>query len=180
MTTQIKPQDAYWQFDEYSTTEQINYIQYQDGKRITSTMDNAEICTLQDNVNPYTVLAALDDATDKVRYQIKDTNFTKDQIDNLISNGDISLTNAGNVKFKGEDLDLSQVGYEVHALLIEDLQKDIKEINALIVDMQKIENAILQNKTIQDNGELNIDIYGDNAYKGEFWDDAQSISSARR
>ena len=174
MTTNIKPQDAYWQFGEYSTAAAIDYKKYEDGERIDASMNTAAIRELPDKVNPYTVLAALDEATHKVRFQIGNDILDKAQIKNKIAQGSISLTNAGNVKYNGRDLDLSQVGYEVHALLIEDLQKDIKEINALIVNMQKIENAILQNKTIQDKGEVKIDIFGDNAYKGEFWDDMRS------
>lgn len=147
----ISADDAHWQFGYYSTTPVTTDV-FSDGEKVSATLSAADLKTAEDNIDPWEVLSALDDAAEMVKYQINGTLYTSDEIQTKIDNGKLTITSSGYIEFNGTQLDTAEVGYEVHVLLVEKLQNEISELNELVLNMQKMENVLLLNEDIKDDG----------------------------
>ena len=148
----ISTDDAYWQFG-YHANADVDTTIFADGERVDTTLSASELKLADANIDPWEVLAALDDAAEAIQYQIDGEIFTSQQIQTLINNGDLDITSSGYILYEGNQLDTDQVGYEVHSLLIEKLQEEINELNDFISDMQIMENVLKLNDDIKDDGE---------------------------
>lgn len=145
--------DPYWQFGAFANASVTTTV-FDDGERKTETLDADELKVVDENIDPWSILASLGETSDAVRYQIKGVEYTSSEIQTFINDGDLSLTSAGSIVFKGETLEYADVGYEVHTLMIEKLQDDIEQINELLEQLNYISAALGESTTFEEDGEI--------------------------
>lgn len=145
--------DPYWQFGAFANASVTTTV-FDDGERKTETLDADELKVVDENIDPWSILASLGETSDAVRYQIKGVEYTSSEIQTFINDGDLSLTSAGSIVFKGETLEYADVGYEVHTLMIEKLQDDIELINELLEQLNYISAALGESTTFEEDGEI--------------------------
>lgn len=145
--------DPYWQFGAFANASVTTTV-FDDGERKTETLTATELKAVDENIDPWTVLASLGETSDAVRYQIKGVEYTSSEIQTMIDDGNLTLTSAGSLVFNGDTLDYSEVGYEVHTLMIEKLQDDIDQINVLLEQLNIISAALGESSTFEEDGEI--------------------------
>lgn len=145
--------DPIWQFGAFANASVSTTI-FEDGERTTETLTADELKVVDENIDPWTVLASLGETTDAVRYQIKGVEYTSSEIETMINDGDLTLTSAGSIVYLGETLEYAEVGYEVHTLMIQKLQDDIDEINTLLEQLNYISAALSESSTFEEDGEI--------------------------
>lgn len=148
-----------WKFGAYADSPVTTTI-FDQGERKTQTLTAAELRQVDDNIDPWTILASLGETSDAVRYQIAGEEFTSAKINEMIDDGDLTLTPAGSIILNGETLEYAQVGYEVHVLMIEKLQDDIDKINALLEKLNYISAALNESETFKKNDSITYNWIG--------------------
>ena len=145
--------DPYWQFGAFANASVTTTV-FEEGERKTETLDADELKVVDENIDPWSILASLGETSDAVRYQIKGVEYTSSEIETFINDGDLSLTSAGSIVFQRETLEYAEVGYEVHTLMIEKLQDDIEQINELLEQLNYISAALGESSTFEEDGEI--------------------------
>ncbi|MEC8328537.1 MAG: hypothetical protein VX100_20990 [Pseudomonadota bacterium] len=145
--------DPYWQFGAFANAS-VTATVFEDGERKTETLDADELKVVDENIDPWSILASLGETSDTVRYQVKGVEYTSNEIQTMINDGDLTLTSAGSIVFNGETLEYAEVGYEVHTLMIEKLQDDIEQINELLEKLNYISAALGESTTFEEDGEI--------------------------
>jgi hypothetical protein len=174
--SEIVTTDVTWQFGYYANAP-VEATIFEDGERKNVTLTVGDIQEADSQIDPWEVLAALDNAADVVQYQIAGVTYSKEKIAEFVEDESLTITTSGSILFKegnnsAVEYSTDEIGFEVHKLLIEKLQTEINEINDLIVDLQKLQNLLLVNDDIEKKGveKVNLEHYDSNESDKPFWD----------